>query len=214
MGNFQGRHALIFAGAPETDYDYIRAFLRAHPQAAIVCADGGLRHARALGLSVDLMVSDCDSLAETEGAEVIRLTPEKNDTDSQACLREVFRRGSTEATLVCATGGRIDHMLANLSLLEEAHALGGRLTVLDRQNKIVLHEGGHQKFKMTEEHHYFSLIPLDEELTGVTIENAKYPLENARVTRAGVISISNEALGETFSVSIGTGRALLIFSRD
>lgn len=34
MGTYQGRHALIFAAAPETDYGYIRAFLREHPERA------------------------------------------------------------------------------------------------------------------------------------------------------------------------------------
>ena len=142
MGAYEGRHALIFAAAPETEYGYIRAFLDEHPDALIACADGGLRHARALGLHPDFMISDCDSMPEIEGTEIIRLKPEKDDTDTQGCLREVFRRGCAEATLVCATGGRIDHELANLSLLEEARAMGGRLTVLDRQNRIVLHEGG------------------------------------------------------------------------
>ena len=117
MGTYQGRHALIFAAAPETDYGYIRAFLREHPDALVACADGGLRHARALGLRPDFMISDRDSMTEVEGDDVILLRPEKDDTDSQSCLREVFRRGCREATLVCATGGRIDHMLANLSLL-------------------------------------------------------------------------------------------------
>ena len=36
MGTYQGRHALIFAAAPETDYGYIRAFLREHPESRIV----------------------------------------------------------------------------------------------------------------------------------------------------------------------------------
>ena len=130
MGTYQGRHALIFAAAPETDYGYIRAFLREHPDALVACADGGLRHARALGLHPDFMISDRDSMTEVEGDDVILLRPEKDDTDSQSCLREVFRRGCREATLVCATGGRIDHMLANLSLLEEAKTLGGHLTIL------------------------------------------------------------------------------------
>lgn len=214
MGDFTGRHALIFAAAPETEYGYIRDFLRECPDALIVCADGGLRHARALGLRPAFMVSDCDSLAETEGDEVLRLPPEKDDTDTQSCLREVLRRGCTEATLVCATGGRIDHMLANLSLLEEAHALGGHLTVLDRQNKAVLHEGGHKKFKMTENYHYFSIVPLDAVLEGVTIENVKYPLRGATVRRAGMISISNEAQQPEFSISIDKGRAIIVFSRD
>lgn len=215
MGTFQGRHALIFAAAPETEYDYIRAFLAENPDACIACADGGLRHVRALGLHPDFMISDCDSLAEIEGDEVIRLRPEKDDTDTQGCLREVFRRGCTEATLVCATGGRIDHMLANLSLLEEAHAMGGTLTVLDRQNRIVLHPGGSLRCKMPEEYQYFSLVPLDETLHGVTIEHAKYPLRDAAVTRAGMITISNEPDAErTIAVHIRAGRALLIFSRD
>ena len=215
MGAYEGRHALIFAAAPETEYGYIRAFLAAHPDALIACADGGLRHARALGLHPDFMISDCDSLPEVEGTEIIRLKPEKDDTDTQGCLREVFRRGCTEATLVCATGGRIDHELANLSLLEEAYAMGGRLTVLDRQNRIVLHEGGSQKFIMPPEYQYFSIVPLDAQLRGVTIEHAKYPLRDAVVTRAGMISISNEAAaGQTFTVTIAQGRAMVIFSRD
>ncbi|MDY3618102.1 thiamine diphosphokinase [Agathobaculum sp.] len=214
MGTFQGRHALIFAAAPETEYGYIRSFLAEYPDAVIACADGGLRHARALGLRADFMVSDCDSFSETEASEVLRLKPEKDDTDTQSCLREVFRRGCREATLVCATGGRIDHMLANLSLLEEAYALGGQLTVLDRQNKVVLHQGGHQKFKMTGNYSYFSIVPLDSVLTGVSIENAKYPLDHVTVTRSGMITISNEALGSVFSIDIAEGRALVVFSRD
>ena len=215
MGAYQGRHALIFAAAPENDYDYIRDFLAEHPDALIACADGGLRHARALGLHPGFMISDCDSMPETEGTEVIRLKPEKDDTDTQSCLREVFRRGCREATLVCATGGRIDHMLANLSLLEEAKSMGGQLTVLDSCNRIVLHEGGRKKFIMPAAYKYFSIVPLDAELSGVTIENAKYPLENARITRAGMVSISNEAApGSTVSVTIEKGAALLIFAHD
>lgn len=215
MGDFQGRHALIFAAAPETEYGYIRAFLDEHPDALIACADGGLRHARALGLHPDFMISDCDSMPEVEGTEIIRLKPEKDDTDTQGCLREVFRRGCIEATLVCATGGRIDHMLANLSLLEEAYDLGGHLTVLDRQNRIVLHKGGCQKFKMPAAYRYFSIVPLDAVLHGVTIENAKYPLHDATVTRAGMVTISNEAAeNATVTVEIQDGRALVVFSRD
>lgn len=214
MGAFEGRHALIFAAAPETEYGYIQIFLDRHPNVLIACADGGLRHARKLGLSPDFMISDCDSIDELEGKEVIRLQPEKDDTDTQSCLREVVRRGCTEATLVCATGGRIDHTLANLFLMEEAHEMGCRLRIMDHYNTIVLHEGGRQEFKMPLDYTYFSVVPLDAELHGVTIENAKYPLRDATVKRAGMITISNEAQDDTFAVSIREGRALIIFSRD
>lgn len=93
--------------------------------------------------------------------------------------------------------------------------MGGRLTILDRQNRIILHEGGCQKFIMPPEYQYFSIVPLDAALTGVTIEHAKYPLRDATVTRAGMITISNEAAAnQPFTVAIGSGRALVVFSRD
>ena len=75
MGAYEGRHALIFAAAPETDYSYIRAFLGEHSDALIACADVGLRHARALGLHPDFMISDCDSMPETEGGRMAILQP-------------------------------------------------------------------------------------------------------------------------------------------
>ena len=215
MGAFERRHALIFAAAPETEYGYIRAFLKEHPDALIACADGGLRHARALGLHPDVMISDCDSMPAVEGAEVVRLRPEKDDTDTQGCLREVFRRGCRVAPLVGAPGGRIDHMLANLSLLEEAKTLGGHLTILDPYNRVELHQGGRQEFIMPETFTYFSVVPMDAVLEGVTIENAKYELTNGTVTRVGMISTSNEAKPNSrFAVTIERGTALIIFSRD
>ena len=175
MGTYQGRHALIFAAAPETDYGYIRAFLREHPDALVACADGGLRHARALGLHPDFMISDRDSMTEVEG----------------------------------------DHMLANLSLLEEAKTLGGHLPILDPYNRVELHQGGRQEFIMPETFTYFSVVPMDAVLEGVTIENAKYELTNGTVTRVGMISTSNEAKPNSrFAVTIERGTALIIFSRD
>lgn len=215
MGTFQGRHALIFAAAPEPEYGYIRTFLDEHPDAVVLCADGGQRHARALGLQPDLVIGDFDSgEAPEDASEVLRLRPEKDDTDTQSCMREAFLRGCSEVTLVCATGGRLDHLLANLSLLEEARDCGGHCTVLDRQNMVFLHEGGRRDFTMPSRYRYFSLIPLDEKLEGVTIRGAKYPLASATILRKRVISISNEPVQPTFSIEIMRGTALVIYATD
>lgn len=216
MGTFKGRPALMFAAAPETEYEYIRVYLAAHPDAVIACADGGLRHARALGLTPDLVVGDFDShdAADAVGEDVIRLTPEKDDTDTQHCLRTLLARGCAEVTVVCATGGRLDHLLANLSLCEQARSLGGRCLVLDRQNLAFLHEGGSRHFMTDPRYRFFSIVPLDAVLTGVTIRGAKYPLDRATVTRAGMISISNEPAGASFEIAIERGEALIVFSKD
>ncbi len=214
MGNTKRRHAVIFLSAPETQYGYIQTFLSAHPDAIIVCADGGLRHAQAMGLLPDLLIGDFDSGSVGAARELIQLKPEKDDTDAQACMRELVRRGCKEMTLVCATGGRLDHLLANLSLLEEAMASGAHCALLDAQNYVVLHAGGCQRFQNNKAYRYFSLVPLDAQLCGVTIEGAKYPLRDATVTRAGMITISNETAADQMTIAIAQGRALVVFAND
>lgn len=214
MGTLEGKHALIFLAGPETEYRYIEEFMQKHPQSYVVCADGGLRHAHHLGCVPDLLIGDFDSGCVGPAGEVIRLRPEKDDTDSQTCLREVLRRGCKKMTLVCATGGRLDHLLANLSLLEEAAAFGAHCAILDRQNYVVLYEGGMQTFLQDMRYPYFSIVPLDAVLHGVTITGAKYPLKQATVTRAGMLTISNEAIRSEFTVEIAQGSALILFTRD
>ena len=58
------------------------------------------------------------------------------------------------------------------------------------------------------------IIPLDASLQGVTLRGLKYPLTDAVVSRSQVITISNEAVAPTYTISIGTGRALVIESKD
>lgn len=214
MGDFSGREAIIFAAAPETDYGYVKTLLAGVPEAIIVCADGGLRHAQALGLTPQLMITDCDSATDVAGQEVIRLTPEKDDTDMQACVRESIARGCRRLYLVCASGGRLDHMLANLSLLEEAESKGVTCTLVDSRNEVYFHGGGQRCFPNTFHHRYFSIIPLDESLRGVTIQNAKYPLHDAHIKRAGMITISNETLGDSAQITILEGKAYVVFASD
>ncbi len=214
MGDSKKRGALIFAAAPETDYKYVEAFLGEHSGVMIACADGGLKHLRKLGLYPDLMVTDSDSVKEAEGKEIIRLKTEKDETDTEMCVRELIKRGFTDITLCCATGGRLDHTLANIFLLEEAYSLGGSLTIIDSKNKVVLHKGGTEKFRNDARYRYFSVVAIDRELKGVTIKNVKYPLENVTVRRDRTLTVSNEAAAPEFYVTVKEGTALVIFSKD
>ncbi|MDR3766904.1 MAG: thiamine diphosphokinase [Butyricicoccus sp.] len=215
MGAWEGRRALILSAAPCDDVEYVRAFLQTQTNPVILCADGGVRYAQALGIIPDVVVADFDSSAGTPVCrELIRLTPEKDDTDTQHCAEVALERGCRELTLACATGGRLDHLMANLLLCETVHEQGGRLTILDKQNTVFLHAGGCMRFARAEARKYISIIPLDRKLEKVTLRGMKYPLENAILQRDRVISVSNEAVDAFFSIEIGNGRAWIIFSED
>ena len=216
MGTYQGRHALIFAAAPETDYGYIRAFLREHPDALVACADGGLRHARALGLHPDFMISDRDSMTEVEGDDVILLEDLRRTTRTRRAVCGRCSAAAAARRRSCVRPAGASTICWQISrCLRKRKTLGGHLTILDPYNRVELHQGGRQEFIMPETFTYFSVVPMDAVLEGVTIENAKYELTNGTVTRVGMISTSNEAKPNSrFAVTIERGTALIIFSRD
>lgn len=58
---------------------------------------------------------------------------------------------------------------------------------------------------------FFSLLNISGTAKGVTVENAKYPLENAEITSEYRYGISNEILSKsTAAVSVGEGSLLLV----
>lgn len=214
METWQGTEALILSGSPEQDIGYVSDFLQAHPAVKIVCADSGARHLSKLHCKADLIVGDFDSSQCPDAdCELIRLVPEKDDTDTMHALQVVIDRGCTSVWIACATGGRLDHLLSNLSLCEYAWERGCTCRILDAQNELSFLAGtaeipNDQKFK------YFSIIPLDYTLNGVTITGAKYPLSDATVTRSTMYTISNEIVAASARISIMQGKAFLIRSRD
>ena len=206
-------NVLIVASAPETEYDYVREL--AGQADYIICADGGTRHAAACGIQPDLVVGDFDSGKRPDvDTETITLKPEKDDSDLMCCTREALKRGADAITDVCAAGGRIDYFLSNLSLLEYLYEQGCQGRFCDSRNRVTFHGGGEMHYTADPAYQYVGIIPLDAALQGVTLRGLKYPLTNAEVSRSQVITISNEAAAPEYMISIETGRALVIESKD
>lgn len=216
METWQGSEALILSGAPGDEILYVKQFLAGHPHVRIVCADAGLRHLAALGVSPDLLVGDFDSgFAPNYACETIRLIPEKDDTDTMHALQVVMERGCRKIWIACATGGRLDHLLANLSLCEYAAAHGCECFILDAQNLVQFVAPGESvSVPGNTGYQYFSIIPLDKQLQGLCISGAKYPVQDAVVERSQMYTVSNEVTAKEAIIRIEAGCALLICAKD
>jgi thiamine pyrophosphokinase len=171
----------------------------------VFCADGGFKYAAKLGLNPDVVIGDRDS----SGYADILLPSEKNTTDMEACLDHALASGCDEIVLLGATGGRLDHFFGNIGILEKAE---GKAVILDREHEIH-YIAGSITIAPPHRHRYYSVIPLDETLEGVSVSGAKYTLDNSVLFRRATVGISNEpARGKSFSVSVKKGRALLVLS--
>ena len=184
----------------------------------VIAADSGLENARTLGLSVAAVVGDYDSLGHAPDVdadvEVVTVPTEKDVTDTQLAVEYALQKGATEITVLGGLGGRLDHTLANLSILEDLLAKGVRATIADGQSRVrLLHSDS--TILPRSPYKYLSLLSLDPLAKGVEIEGVKYPLKKAKLYRAmGGLGVSNEITGNCCFIAVRKGTLLIVESRD
>ncbi len=211
---------------PETSLLSHYAELYGPDRATVYCADGGLKNAENLGICPDILLGDFDSLSPAdvnrlsesgfykEIETIKKLPPIKDETDLFACVLEGIASGYRKFILVYCTGGRLDHFMGVIAILDYLADHDAEGVIVDRQNEIRLIKKGVAKVLRDPAFPYISLIPLDKELTGVSMTGFKYPLTNALIRRDSGIGISNEISISEAVITIEAGRALLIRSRD
>ena len=201
---------LIFGSAPCESWTFLQR-LRQWPD-VVIAADGGLQRARDAGFAPQVYVGDSDSGGAAEpGLPCVPLKPEKDVTDLEAAYNWARDHGLRQLIFTGCTGGRLDHHMAAMALLETAAREGVRGVILDARNRVEFLTPGRHVLP-GRGYRYFSLIPVDPMLLGVTITGARYPLKNRDVRRGDSLTVSNECLGEGVEVSFTAGCCYFIQS--
>lgn len=184
--------------------------LRSLPRPEVViAADGGARHAAALGVRVDAWVGDFDSSAGLKLDAPREVHPAaKNETDAELAVQVARERGATGLIFLGAFGGRFDHATALV--------LGG--VRLAREGlEVVLHSGdesGHPLLPGVPVQldlargATLSVLALGD-LRGLGLTGVRWPLQAADVPLGSGWTVSNEASGGEVTASLGGGLALV-----
>ncbi len=205
--------AFIFAGG-EIFAQYISE--RPEGDDLVICADSGYKNASALGVHTNILIGDFDSLKRLPDDidEVIEVPAEKDMTDTQLSVELAIKRGADEIIIIGSTGGRFDHALSMLSILEGLYKRKIRAIIVNGQNRVrYIKNSGHILLR-SENYKYFSLIAVDEIAKGVSIEGAKYPLKNKTVERGLQFAVSNEIQKNCALITVKRGGIYIIESRD
>lgn len=190
----------------------------------VVAADGGARHALALGIPVDLVVGDLDSLAPADldrlaatGATIQRASPDKDESDTELAIAAALAAGATTLTLVGALGGdRLDHALANLLLLAHPMLDAVDAAIVDRA--VTIRRLGTADGPGTLELHgtagdLVTLLPLAGPVQGVVTDALRYPLRAEDLQPGPARGLSNVMSGPVARVRTERGRLLVIHIR-
>ena len=172
----------------------------------IIACDAGFVHTQNLNITPHLLVGDFDSIDVPEtDVETIVLPTKKDDTDSFFALKEAIKRGFDSFLLLGMTGGRLDHTLCAVSMLEYLLSRGLYGEIIDDTTRIRVTDSA---LDIDPSCRYFSVFAKST-AHGVTIKNAKYCLDNADISADYQYGISNEPLANA-CVSVADGRLIIM----
>lgn len=183
--------------------------------------DRGVTYLKEFGLPIHNAFGDFDSISSSEMNELVDsieevaiFSPEKDKTDTEIALEWSINQNPESIKIFGATGGRIDHLLANIHLLIHSIKSETEIEIIDQQNRITLHTPGTYTIKKDTDKKYTSFIPISLEVKGISLEGFKYPLKNCHIGLGSTLCISNELIHEVGTFSFEDGILIMIRSCD
>ena len=203
----------LFAGGDlsyiSRDFDYF------------VCIDRGSLFLLENGLPLNMAVGDFDSVSQEtftdikEKAELLIIAhPEKDDTDTELALKEVFARfPEAEVTIFGAFGGRMDHLLSNIFLPSDPDIAPfmSQIALRDQQNMLTYRPAGRHLIHQEEGMTYVAFMAEGE--ADLTIAGAKFELTQDHFFKKKIYS-SNAFIHQPITVSLPSGYLIIIQSKD
>lgn len=181
--------------------------------ARVIAADGGMFHAHDLSLKPELWVGDFDSSPDHLQDRWSK-TPRKpfpaakNLTDGEIAVEEAMSLGAERIILAGALGGeRSDHAFFHMTLACALHARGIDMLLTSGFEEAWPLDRGPREIDLPP-HSMFSILNFDD-VTGLTIEGARYPLSGFDLAFGSSRTISNVAEGPV-TVRVESGTAILV----
>lgn len=179
--------------------------------AFVIAADGGLAALEEQGICPQLVVGDFDSLGHIpQGENVLRFPPEKDDTDTMLAVKLGLERCCDTFVLYGCTGGRPDHMYANLQTLRYLAGQGGRGYLVGDGWVSCVICGDALSFPSGMKGTVSVFCP-DGAAEGVTLRGLKYSLEDSLLQSDFPLGVSNQFTGEKADIRVNSGSLLVMW---
>ena len=176
----------------------------------VIAADGGYDLATRLGIPVDIVVGDLDSIRSVPAnVAVERHSEDKDATDLELALERAIGYRPRRIVVVGGTGGRYDHELAVASLLTAPRwrevveidwlSARGRAHVV-RGRRVIRGSGGAT----------VSLIPMHGPASGVVTLGLRWNLSGDSLGPGTTRGVSNRFDGDEADLTVAEGVVLAV----
>lgn len=207
--------AIVFCGGNIIDYSLVKGFIESDD--CLICADSGAGHLRWLDFSPHWLVGDFDSVLgddlsffKSKGVLIENYDVDKDYTDGELAVRKAIDLGAKEIVIFGATGGRIDHTLGNVFLLEKIYKKDVLAKIISNNQEIMITKDSMELSGFKGDG--ISLFPLDQKVLGISTKGLKFPLNDETLYRGDTRGVSNEFLGDFAQINVKNGTLLVIKS--
>ncbi len=178
----------------------------------VIAADSGLDHAHALGIEVDLLVGDLDSVTPENvrfARRVERHPVDKDATDLELALEAAAAR-QQPTIVVAGGGGRLDHLLAEAALIGHPRWAGLSLDAWFGETHLVPVHGGQSRIIAGTPGGVVTLLAMGGIAHGVSTEGLRWRLDGDDLTSGTTRGVSNLFVATEASVRVEAGTVLVI----
>lgn len=201
---------------------FVEEILSQHEGANVIGVDKGMEYLYHHGIMPQYIVGDFDSVDQevihyyrTETKVAIReYNPIKDATDTENAIRLAMTLGSKEIYILGATGGRIDHLWANIQTLSVACKANVKAYILDKRNKIMVIDKPCTLKKSEAYGKYLSIFSLDGEIFEFNLKGTKWPLEHHTLKPLDSLTVSNQFQSEEVEIDFPSGLLVVMETRD
>lgn len=197
-------YKLIKSKINNEDYDYI------------ICADGGANHTYKMDIIPDFIVGDLDSAKDNiinyyknNNVKFKKFPCKKDETDTELCIYLSNILNCKEIHIIGALGGRLDHTLANINILSAIKKLGIKCKIISDKEEVFIAINEEIEIEGTIGD-IISVIPINGDAYGVTLENLEYPLNNYNMKFGTPLGISNVMLDNKCTIKVEKGSLIII----
>ncbi|MBU3189208.1 thiamine diphosphokinase [Clostridium bowmanii] len=187
--------------------------------AYLIAADSGANCLYDYNIEPDLLLGDFDSIDKGVldyfkkcNCTIDTYPTEKDFTDTEIAVEKALCMKPNEIVFLGCTGSRVDHLLGNIGMLKICLKNGVSAFIKDENNSIRLTNASTSlKGTMGQ---IFSVQSYGNEIIGLTIEGAKYPLNNYNLKIGESITISNEFVRSEVKLKFKSGMLLIVLPLD
>lgn len=185
----------------------------------VICADSGADCLYLNKIIPNYLIGDFDSINaevfeyfKNSSCEIIKYPSKKDFTDTFLAVEKAIQLKTSGIVLLGCTGSRIDHFMGNINILSYCLNKNIGAVLKDDNNNVFLKK---QPFILKNKgYKYFSLLAFNDTVSGLTLNDVKYPLNNYNLSIGDSLTISNEFISESANIKFNKGTLIVILSKD